>query len=127
MKKILLILSIPLTILSYSSSVFATGVINDVCSKANTYQSSATPPGFCNDHPTTNPVYTILSTVLDIMSYVIGFVSVLVIIISGFRMIVSGGDSQTLNSSRNAIIYAIAGLAIAASAQIIILFVLNKL
>ena len=61
------------------------------------------------------------------MSYVIGFVSVLVIIISGFRMIVSGGDSQTLNSSRNAIIYAIAGLAIAASAQIIILFVLNKL
>jgi hypothetical protein len=60
------------------------------------------------------------------IQYAIGFISVVVIIIAGLRMILSGGDPQTLNSARNAIIYAAGGIAIAAIAQIIVVFVLSR-
>ena len=79
-----------------------------------------TPTGF------TNPIYSIFKTVLNLLSYAIGFISVVVIIIAGLRMILSGGDPQTLNSARNAIIYAAGGIVIAAIAQIIVVFVLSR-
>jgi len=128
MKKYLSILLIPIFILSFSTNVFAVDLLANTCANANSNQPGSA-PGICGDNKTnstTNPIYSIFKTVLNLLSYAIGFISVVVIIIAGLRMILSGGDPQTLNSARNAIIYAAGGIAIAAIAQIIVVFVLSR-
>jgi hypothetical protein len=128
MKKYLSILLIPVFILSFSTNVFAVDILSNTCNNANSNQPGSA-PGICGDNQTNstkNPIYSIFKTVLNLLSYAIGFISVVVIIIAGLRMILSGGDPQTLNSARNAIIYAVAGIAVAAIAQIIVVFVLSK-
>jgi hypothetical protein len=48
------------------------------------------------------------------------------IIIGGFRYITSGGDSGSVSSAKNTVLYAIVGLIIVALAQVIVRFVLSK-
>ena len=55
----------------------------------------------------------------------LGAIAVLVIVIAGLRLILSNGDPQTVARSRNTIIYAAVGLAIAVSAEVIVTYVLN--
>jgi hypothetical protein len=127
MKKIFISLITLLTILSFSQSVFAAdNVLNTVCNNANSYQSGSRPT-VCNDTaPSSNPVYGILKSVLNILSYAIGAISVIVIIIAGLRLVLSGGDPQTLTSARNAIIYAAIGIVVFALAQSIVVFALKN-
>lgn len=75
----------------------------------------------------TNPAITALRTVINIISFIIGISAIIVIIISGLRMIVSGGDPNNVKSAREAIIYALVGVVVALVAQAIVVFVLNKL
>jgi Type IV secretion system pilin len=128
MKKILTILFLTLTIGFVSQPVYAaTDVLTNTC--ANAQQNSGHAPGICGDNQTnntTNPISSIFKTVLELLSWAIGFIAVVVIIIAGLRLVVSGGDPQTLNSARNAILYAVVGLIVAALAQIIVFFVLGK-
>ncbi|MBL8122451.1 hypothetical protein JNM87_06935 [Candidatus Saccharibacteria bacterium] len=49
------------------------------------------------------------------------------IMVSGFRYITSGGDSQKIASAKNTLIGAIIGLVVIALAQTIITFVLSRL
>jgi uncharacterized membrane protein YuzA (DUF378 family) len=46
------------------------------------------------------------------------------IVISAFRFITSGGDSNRVSSARSTLIYALIGVAVAALAQLLIHFVL---
>ncbi|MDZ7744459.1 MAG: pilin [Candidatus Saccharibacteria bacterium] len=69
----------------------------------------------------------IVATVLNLLSIVIGFASVVVIMIGGLRYILASGDPNNINAAKNTILYAIVGLAVAAMAQAIVLFVLNRL
>ncbi len=80
-----------------------------------------------NNKTTSNPVISIIKTVIQIVSYLIGIVAVVIIIISGLRMILGGGDPQTINSARMAIIYALIGILVAVAAEAIVVFVLDKL
>ncbi len=128
MKKILISLLMIITVLGFSQNVFAANYngLNNVCNSAN-YQSGSK-PSVCNDAnaSSSNPVYGILKSVLNILSYAIGIIAVIVIIIAGLRLILSGGDPQTLNSARNAIIYAAIGIVVAALAQSIVVFALKN-
>lgn len=63
--------------------------------------------------------------IVDVFSIIVGVVAVIFIIYGGFRYITSGGDSGSVSSAKNTLIYAIIGLIIVALAQFIVRVVLN--
>lgn len=92
------------------------GAHTDVC-------GSVKDPG----SPGENPIIKALKVTITILSIIIGFVAVLMIIVSGLNFITANGDAQAAARARGTLINALIGLAIAAMAQSIVLFVLNKL
>jgi hypothetical protein len=68
----------------------------------------------------------IVKNALNIFSIIIGIVAVLMILIGGLKYITSAGDSNSINSAKNTILYAIIGLVIAAFAQLLVQFVLGR-
>lgn len=77
-----------------------------------------------------NPLYGpdgILTKAVKIFSFVIGFAAILMIMVGGLKYVIASGDSNSINSAKNTILYAIIGLAIAAVAQSISVFVISKL
>lgn len=78
----------------------------------------------------TNTIYGpdgIVTKAVRLFSFVIGFAAVVMIIIGGFKYVLSAGDPNSVNSAKNTILYAVIGLVIAALAQAIIIFVVNRL
>ncbi len=67
----------------------------------------------------------IARNVVNILSFIIGIVAVIMIIISGFRFIIGGNDTNAVSSAKNTLIYALVGLAIAVFAQFLVHSVLN--
>ncbi len=63
----------------------------------------------------------------SIVALVAGAASIIVIIIAGLRIVLSSGDANTTKGAKNAILYAVIGLVVAASAQAIIILVLQRL
>jgi len=79
--------------------------------------------------PGTDPVSGddgILMRVINIMAMIVAVISVIIIIIAGITMTLSAGDSNKVASSRNAIIYALVGLAVIAVSRSIVIFVINR-
>ncbi len=68
-----------------------------------------------------------LQRAIRMFQLVVGLVSVFMIILGGLRYITSGGDSTSINSAKNTILYAIIGLVVVAMAQVIVQFVLNRI
>jgi hypothetical protein len=75
------------------------------------------------DSPTVNSV---INTVINILSVFVGIVAVIMIIFAGFKYVTSGGDSSKISSAKNALIYAVVGLVVAALAQVIVRYVVNQ-
>lgn len=63
---------------------------------------------------------------VNILSVVVGVVAVIMIIYGGFRYITSGGESGSVSSAKNTLIYAVVGLVIVALAQVIVHWVLSS-
>jgi len=87
------------------------------CGQTNADGTSA------SDSTVTNTI----KLVINIFSLVVGFTAVIMIMIGGFKYITSTGDSASVNSAKNTILYAIVGLIIVALAQVIVKFVLGRL
>ncbi len=64
---------------------------------------------------------------LNIFSIFVGLFAVIVIIISGLRLVLAGGDSNSISSARRALLYSMVGLATAALAQAIVKLLLSRL
>lgn len=64
--------------------------------------------------------------VVNLLSVLVGIAAVIVIILAGFRYITSGGDSTKVTNAKNALLYAVIGLVLAVSAQVLVRFVLDK-
>ncbi len=73
-----------------------------------------------------NNINTILTTVINVVSFIVGVIAVIMLIIGGFKFVTSGGDSNNVASARNTILYAVIGLVVVAIAQFIVKFVLVK-
>ena len=58
---------------------------------------------------------------------ILAAISVLMIVIAGFRYIAGQGSPEEVAKARSTITYAIIGLLVAISAQVIVTFVLDKL
>lgn len=74
-----------------------------------------------------DPITNLITTVVKVFSIIIGVVSVVMIMYGGFRYITSGGDSGKITSAKDTILYAVIGLSVAALAQFIVQYVLNRL
>ncbi len=74
----------------------------------------------------TNKFNNILSDLLNILTVLVGVVAVIMIIMSGFRFTTSGGNPDKIKSARSALMYAVIGIIVAALAQLIVKFVLNR-
>lgn len=135
-KNILLVLCM-LTFSLMGSAVFRTtayaaysGPFDSVCNGVSASDSSVCSDKAQGQSTSNNYIYgpnSILTKVVNLLSLLIGIVAVIVIIITGIRFILSGGDPTKVASARSTILYALVGLVVAALAQSIIIFVLNKL
>jgi beta-lactamase regulating signal transducer with metallopeptidase domain len=67
-----------------------------------------------------------IATVINLLSVFGGAIAVIMIIVGGFRYITSAGSPEATKSARNTIVYALIGLVIIATAQIIVHFVINN-
>lgn len=65
--------------------------------------------------------------VVLMLGWVVGFVAVLMILIAAIKYITANGDAAAVKSARDTIIYAMIGVAIFASSQIIVRFILSSL
>jgi len=80
----------------------------------------------CDSAASKSVVSDLVSTVVNVLSLIIGAVAVIMIIVAGFRYVTSAGESSKVASAKSGLIYAIVGLVVAALAQFIVHFVLNK-
>lgn len=79
--------------------------------------------GNCTD---SGQVNKLIKTVIEILSMIVGIVAVIMIIVAGFKYITASGDAGSIASAKTTLIYAIVGLVVAALAQVIASFVLDK-
>lgn len=124
MKNILLA-SASLVILSallfIPGTTYAQDPLEDACSGAGA--SSAA----CRGRSVNNPVDFVLVDVIRLVLLVTGIAAVIVIIIGGLRYITSSGDPNSIEGAKNTILFAIIGLVIALTGQLIIAFVIQRL
>ncbi len=100
----------------------------NVCDPSDPLTSSSEVCQAANDP--TNPVSGedgVLVTVLNIISFVIGAASVLMVMVGGLKYITANGDSNSISSAKNTVLYALIGLAVFVLSQAIIIFVVSRL
>jgi hypothetical protein len=131
-KRLLLILGL-LTFTSLAgaavtpSRVHAVDVLDKVCAGVKNGT-----PDVCKDNKGsgTNPLFGksgVMTKAINILSRFVGIIAVIAVIIAGFMLTTAGGDPNKVATARRALTYALAGLAVALSAQLIVAFVLNSL
>jgi hypothetical protein len=72
-----------------------------------------------------NTVGNVIGDVVNVISYIVGVAAVIMVIVSGFKYVTSGGDSNAVSSAKTALIYALIGIFIAVLAQILVHYVIN--
>jgi type IV secretory pathway VirB2 component (pilin) len=116
-----------MTVLLSAPVAHAVDILGPVCNNAGGQK-----PAVCTDNNTgpNNPLLgdgSLLSTITNILAILGGISAVAVIIVSGLRIILSNGDSNSFASARKQIIYAIVGLAVIFAASAIINLVLSRI
>lgn len=71
-------------------------------------------------------VNTTAGNIVSTLLFIAGLLAVIVIIYSGIKYITANGDKQKIESAKNTLIYAIAGLVIAIVAYAIVNFVISN-
>lgn len=69
----------------------------------------------------------ILMRAAKLFAFITGVASIILIIIGGFKYVVSSGDSNSISSAKHTIIYALVGLAVALTAEAIVVFIIKAL
>jgi hypothetical protein len=82
--------------------------------------------GTCDSTSSGSTVNKLVGDIVNLLSWVVGVVAVIAIIIGGFRFVTANGDASKVASARNTILYALVGLVIVATAQLIVKFVLGN-
>lgn len=130
-KRLVLALVVLCAILLPMASAGAVPVLDPVCENIPAGDSSS----ICTDNQNAQNSSDdllfgkqgILTRAVTIFSIVVAVSAIIVILIAAVRFITSNGDTNTVNSSRNWILYAIVGLVVAGLAQSIVIFVLTKI
>mgnify|MGYP001611949879 FL=1 len=110
-------------------AVFAQGsvdILDDICRKKPDAPACVDRVGD-SKKADQNPIYGpngIITKIVNVLSIIVGIAAVIAIITAGIKFITSGSTPQEVTRSRELVIYAIVGLILAASAQIIVRYVL---
>ncbi|MEO9179952.1 MAG: hypothetical protein ABI221_03670 [Candidatus Saccharimonadales bacterium] len=110
-----------------SLKIFASSCIGgssgDVCIQ------SGTGPGdnFNTGLPTSSANADTLKTVLQLGFGVIGAIAVIYLMYAAFRFVRSQGEPQQIAQARMTILYAVVGLAIALSAELLVTYTLGRI
>lgn len=97
-------------------------------SSSDPTQQDTSQPKQCNNGASNGPsVSDTIKAVINIMLFAVGVIAVIVIVVSAVRFVNSGGDTQQVSKAKDAVIYALVGVVIAASAFAIVNFVLGQL
>lgn len=108
-----------------NSLVFAVSdeLKTEVCQGANA--EGSTSKG-CDQAGSAQSLNKTLALVINMLSFIGGVIAVIMIIVAGFKFMTAQGDSGSIASARNTLLYAIVGLVIIAMAQVIVQFVIKK-
>jgi hypothetical protein len=115
-----LALTLSLAGLAAPVAVYAADPIATVCT---TLESGAD----CSKTTNGININGVIVTIINLMSVLVGIAAVIMIIVSGFRYVTSGGDSNKITGAKSTLIYAIIGLVIVALSQTMVKFVLEGL
>lgn len=110
-----------------SPATSAQGLFDEVCSGVS--DSSVCTEKDKPQSAQNNLIYgegSILARATQVVVIAVGVASVIMIIVGGLKYVLSAGDASKASSAKNTIIYALVGLLVAAFAQGIIVFVLNR-
>lgn len=126
-KTLLIVAILALGLMVITPKTYAVSGVFSYCNSNTAIQGSTV----CKDvhsgaNSTNDPVITDLKTTIDIISFIVGIAAVITIVVSGLRMVTGGGNPETVSSARSAIIYAVIGILIVSIAQLIVVFVLDK-
>lgn len=80
----------------------------------------------CGGSGTGSEIQRLVAAAVNILSWIVGVAAVIMIIIGGFKYVTSNGDANGTSGAKNTILYAVIGLVVAALAQALVQFVLNK-
>lgn len=80
--------------------------------------------GGCGDNGA--QVNSAIAVAINLLSVAVGIVAVVMVIVAGLKFVTSGGDANKVAGAKNAIIYAIIGLVVVATAQMLVHFVFNQ-
>lgn len=70
-------------------------------------------------------VESLAQNITSILLWILGAVAVIMIVIGGFKYVTSNGDSNSIQSAKNTILYSVIGLAVAMLGQVIVLYVVQ--
>ena len=76
--------------------------------------------------PTVSANSASLHTILQFAFGVIGGIALIFVVISALRFVIAGGESQDVARARETLIYALVGLVVCLSAELLVTFVLNN-
>ncbi len=83
--------------------------------------------GTCDQGDASGKVNKAVAVVIETFSWIVGVASVIMIMVGGFKYVTSSGDSNSVNSAKNTILYALVGLVVVVLAQVIVRFVINEI
>lgn len=67
-----------------------------------------------------------VTQVINVMSFVLGILAVLMLVIASITYVTVGGNPETASKARRAILYAVIGIIVAISAQVIVRFIIGR-
>ncbi len=127
MKKLLFVLLAIPFVLTAGASAQVVNPYDDLCKNATDEVKNSS---VCQVDGEKDPIAgqegVIIRTV-TILSYIVGFASVLMVILGGLKFITANGDPNSISSARNTVLYALIGVAVFLSSQIIVRFVISRL
>lgn len=92
--------------------------------------SKAPDSAVCSQKPSDNPIAGpdgVIVKATNIIAIVAGIAAVFVIIIGAIKFVTSAGDTNSVSSAKNTILYALVGLVVIAVAKILITFVVSRI
>ncbi len=110
-----------LTPLAPADVMAASPAVDDICKGVDIGAG-----GSCGQGTGSAGVERVIGLAINILTFIVGVVAVITIIVAGLKYITSVGDSNSVNSAKNTILYAVIGLVVVALAQVIVRFTLHN-
>ena len=108
----------------------AIDVFSNACGSTGTSGTSSNSGGGSSEvcgAAKTDDATKIVRSVINTVLYVLAFIAVIMIIIGGIRYTTSNGDSGSIKSAKDTILYAVIGLVVAIMAFAIVNFVISNI